>query len=158
MLTGLNRLKMKNVILPLFLSLFCFLQCKKQNEPLNITLYNKPLATIQSYIRGKWKLEYVKGGFIANYIKYFNNDNYIWQFNSNNKIKQTYNDTAFADTTIMWVRDLGMYTGPDPIFIMKFYDKRGYPYNYVVDGIFNDSLQLHDNAYDPQYFHFSKLN
>jgi hypothetical protein len=150
--------EMKNVILILLVSLFCFSQCGKEKDPSNITLYNKSLSTIQRTIYGRWKLEYVKGGFIASYIRWFSNVSYVWQFNSGNRVKQIYNDTVLTDTSVVWKRDLGVYTGSDSTFIMMFYDKRGYPYNYVVDGIFNDSLQLHDNASDPVYYHFSKLN
>ena len=130
---------------------------QKKYTPLTITLYNKPLGTTQSYIQGKWKLEYEMGGICASCKNYFNNVNYLWQFSSGNKIKQTYNDTVFTDTTITWIRDLGFYINGDSTFVMNFYDNRGCPYNYVVDGIFNDSLQLHDNyTADPVYYHFSK--
>ena len=146
------------VIVPLMI-LFCFTQCRKEHTPLTITLYDKPLGTIQSFIQGKWKLEYEKGGICAICITYFNNVNYIWQFNSGNKIKQIYNENVFTDTTIIWIRDRGLYINGDSTFIMNFYDNRRYPYNYVVDGIFNDSLVLHDNyTADPVFYHFSKSN
>ncbi|RYE26634.1 MAG: hypothetical protein EOP45_03610 [Sphingobacteriaceae bacterium] len=135
-------------------------QCKKElnKVPLNVTLYNKPLSVIQSNIQGNWKLQYIKGGFIANYIKYFQDENILWQFPSGTRVLQNYNGNIYTDTTISWVRDLGVNTGRDSTFILKFYDKRGYPYNYVVDGIFNDSLVIHDNANDGQHYHFSKRN
>lgn len=139
--------------------LFCFAQCKKEHTPISITLYDKPLSTIQSYIQGNWKLQYEKGGICSRCTNYFNNVNYFWQFNSGNKIKQTYNDTVFTDTRITWIKDVGVYVNGDSTFIMNFYDKRGYPSNYVVDDIFNDTLILHD-AYsvDAVFYHFTKFN
>ena len=61
------------VIAPILI-LFFFAQCKKEytpSVPLTITLYNKPLSTIQSYIKGLWKLHYGKGGIAANNIQYY---------------------------------------------------------------------------------------
>ncbi|RYE27375.1 MAG: hypothetical protein EOP45_01400 [Sphingobacteriaceae bacterium] len=142
------------IILIIFLGLFA--QCKKDRSPTNIILYNKPLSVIQSNIQGTWKLQYVKGGFIANYIKSFHNDNVLWQFPSGKRVLENYNGQIYTDTIITWVKDLGVSTGQDSTFIMQFYDKRSYPYNYVVDGIYSDSLVLHDNAVDGQHFYFSK--
>jgi hypothetical protein len=149
--------KMKNVIL-LLVGVFIFSSCKKKKPTIDITLYNKPLATIQLYLGGKWKLAYEKGGICSTCLNYFNNFNYTWQFGSGNAINQTFNGAVFTDTTIRWIRDLGVYTGNDSTFIMNFYEKRLYPSSYVVDGIFNDSLQLHDNGSDPVYYHFSTSN
>jgi hypothetical protein len=143
-----------------FLILFTFLfaQCKKEQTPLTITLYDKPLSTIQSYIKGEWKLEYEKGGFCSICINRFDTANYIWQFNSSNRVKQTYNGNVFTDISITWINDLGMYTGRDSTFSMNFYEKRGYPCNYIVDGIFKDSLVLHDNdnSADAVFYFFTK--
>jgi hypothetical protein len=51
-----------------------------------------------------------------------------------------------------------MYTGRDSTFSMNFYEKRGYPRNYIVDGIFKDSLVLHDNdnSADAVFYFFTK--
>ena len=142
-----------------FTMLFSFAQCKKDNTSINITLYNKPLSTIQSNIQGNWKLQYQKGGICSTCINYFNDIEYLWEFGSSNKVKRTFNDSTFTDTTVIWVKDLGTYTNGDSTFIMNFYDKRLYPYNYIVDGIFDDTLILHD-AYsaDAVFYHFSKIN
>lgn len=142
-------------IFPYAFLLFCFTQCNKEKPSINITLFNKPLATIQSYIQGKWKLEYGKGGICGSCVQYFSNSYYTF---SPGHILIATNSVVYTDTTITWIRDLGVYTGGDSTFIMNFYDKRLYPYDYVIDGIFNDSLQLHDNGSDPVYYHFSKSN
>jgi hypothetical protein len=151
----------KSQTLPLVIILqifsLCRAQCKKEHAGLTITLYNLPLPVIQSYISNKWKLEFVRGGFIANYVKSFHDENVIWQI-SPNRIMENYNGNIYTDTTITWIRDLGVNTGLDSTFIMNFYDKRLYPYLYIVDGIFNDSLVLHDHAVDGQHYYFSKSN
>lgn len=129
----------------------------KDSSTTNIVLYNKPLPVIQSNIQGEWKLDYEKGGICSICINSFRDVNYIWKFGSGDKVVQTFNGAIFTDTTISWVKDLGMYMGTDSTFIMEFYDKRDYPYVFVVDGVLNDSLQLHDNGYDPVYYYFYKL-
>lgn len=138
------------------LSIFCFAQCKKEHTALTITLYNQPLKTIQSYIQGNWKLQYGKGGICAICVQHY--DSSFWKFNYNNKIEVSYKGAIITDTTITWIKDVGVYTNGDSTFIMNFYDKRGYPSNYVVDRIFNDTLVLHD-AYsvDAVFYHFTKL-
>ena len=141
------------------LILFCFSQCKKNHsESGTVTLYNQTLPVIQSHINGKWKLEYINGGFIANYYNSFHDENVIWQFSLGTRVIQNYNGNIYTDTTITWIRDLGVNTRNDSTYLMKFYSKNGNPYIYVVDRIFNDSLILRDNAVDGQDYHFSKSN
>lgn len=143
------------VIAPI-LVLFCFAQCKKEHTATTITLYDKPLATIQSYIQSKWQLQYGKGGICATCIQYYSN--YFWTFTNNNRVEKSHNGAIIADTTISWIRDRGTYTNGDSTFIMSFFDKLGYPSNYVVDKIMNDTLILHENAADAVFYHFTKSN
>ncbi|HEY4789613.1 MAG TPA: hypothetical protein VIH57_26365, partial [Bacteroidales bacterium] len=42
--------------------------CTKEDQSMTITLHDKPLPVIQSYIKGKWKLQYVYGGPVAQKI------------------------------------------------------------------------------------------
>ena len=137
-----------------FLFLFFFGQCKKEKEMLTITLYDKPLETIQSHIQGKWKCHYGKGGIMANMVQYYNN--VYWEFNSSNRVKVTNNGAAIADTTIRWYKDKGTYTNGDSTFIMQFYDKQNVPSTYVVERIINDTLIIHDNSADAVFYHFTK--
>lgn len=148
--------------LPLVMFLFCFAQCRKEhsNQPhvgLSITLYNKPLDTIQFYLKGKWKCHFGKGG-IGNTVQYYNS--FYWTFSSNNRVLQSYNGSIVTDTTISWVWTLngGTFTNGDSTFIMSFYDKRGYPYDCVIERIINDTLILHDDADDVMFYHFTKSN
>lgn len=137
------------------LILFCSIQCEKQTEHLNVTLYDKPLSVIQSYVQGRWKCHYGKGGIAANQIQHY--DNYYWTFTSDNRVQQSYNGDLVTDTTVKWVKALGTYTNGDSTFIMSFSDKRGYPNVYVADRIVNDTLVLHDNSSDAVFYHFTKL-
>ncbi|HRP54882.1 hypothetical protein [Agriterribacter sp.] len=137
------------------LTIFCFAQCKKENNALNITLYDKPLGTIQSYIQGKWKLHYGKGGICGSCMQYY--DSSFWKFNHNNKIEVSYKGAIITDTTINWIKNIGTFTNGDSTFIMSFFDKLGYPANYVVDKIINDTLILHENTADAVFYHFTKL-
>jgi len=138
----------------LIIVLCCGLQCKKDNSPLTITLYNKPLSTIKSYIKGNWKLHYGKGGIVANMIQYYNNT--FWNFTPDNRIKASYDGVTTTDTTTNWVKDMGTYTNGDSTFILNFYDKQDVPWNYVVEQIYNDTLILHDNSSDAVFYHFTK--
>lgn len=143
----------------LLVMFFCFGQCKKKYTPLTITLYNKPLGTIQNYIQGKWKCHYGKGGIAANYVQYYND--FYWTFSANNRIQQLYNGSIVTDTTINWVWTWNSGTWlnyGDSTFIMNFYDKLGYPFDYVVDRISNDTLILHDDAADAVFYHLTKSN
>jgi hypothetical protein len=140
------------LFLCLLIALFYFSGCKKDGNRVNITLHNKPLSTIQSYIKGKWKLEYEKGGICWNCTNYI--DNFYWTFGSNNKVQQTYNDTLITETSIVWKWDKPANT--DYTYIMNFSDKRGYPYFYNVYEIKNDTLILTDAGYDPVAYYFTK--
>ena len=80
-------------------------QCKKHAIPptrLNITLYDKPLDTIKSYISGKWKLEYTYGGYIANLRTDLHDKDHIWQIDSGVNIKQRHLGDLITDTSIEW--------------------------------------------------------
>jgi hypothetical protein len=101
----------------LFLTiLFCFAQCKKEDTAKTITLYDKPLSTIKSYIQGTWKLQYEKGGICSICVNNFENKNYLWQFDPGIKIKQTLNQNIITDTTITWKKDWAYYINGDSTF------------------------------------------
>jgi hypothetical protein len=140
--------------------LFCyFFQCKKDDKqvnPVNIVLYNQPLDTIQHYILGKWKLVYT-GREGCSGCKYYCNSCFI-EFTSTNRVLVPRNDGTFTvDTTIEWIRDIGTYIN-DSTYLMKFYNKDGYPYTYVIDRIYYDTLEYHDYGSDPFFYHNIKQN
>ena len=152
----MKRRTQASIFFCLIIILCCGVQCKKDNNngPLTITLYDKPLSTIQSYIQGNWKLHYGKGGIVSTMIQYYNNT--FWNFTSGNKIKASYNGVITTDTTIRWYQDVGTYTNGATTFILSFSDKQGVPWNYVVEQIYNDTLILHDNSSDAVFYHFTK--
>jgi len=145
----------------LVIFLFRFAQCKKEqdNQPhvgFTITLYNKPLDTIQFYLQGRWKCQYGKGGIAANMIQYYND--FYWTFLSNNRVLQSYNGQTITDTTITWIKNIGKFTSGDSTFLMSFYDKQNVPWVYIIKGISNDTLILYNNIDDAVFYHFTKSN
>lgn len=137
-----------------FIMLVCFPQCQKEQKNLNITLYDKPPSVIESYIQGMWKCCYGKGGISANTIQYY--EDYFWTFIQDNRIQQTIDGMSIADGTIQWVKEIGTYINVDSTFVLTFVDNENVPWNYVVDGIFDDTLILHDNTADAVFYHFSR--
>lgn len=136
--------------------LFCCSECRKEHTTLNITLYDRPLPVVQSYILGTWKLEYGKGGICGSCIQYY--QGVFWKFSPRDSIKQTYDGTVLADTVISWIWDRGTYTNGDSTYVMSFYDRQNVPWHLVVDRILNDTLILHDNSSDAVFYHFTKSN
>src|SRR5882672_9651625 len=87
----------------LFLTmLLCFTQCKKEHTPLNITLHDKPLGTIQSYIQGKWKLQYAYGGISV--MKFPARHNSYMFFSPDHIIIGNDSTGIVVDTSIIWKR------------------------------------------------------
>jgi len=133
---------------------FSVLSCRK-DSPLNVTLYDKPLPTIQHYIQGKWKLVYGKGGICSTCV--FPCDNCSVEFTSNNKFISKSFVITTDTTSIHWIRDIGIYLNGDSTYIMTFNDKFGVPWSYVIDRIYFDTLIYHDNADDPMFYYNIKL-
>lgn len=142
---------MKNVVLPLFLSLFCFLQCKKEKVPLNISLYDKPLTTIQSYIQGKWRLHYIEGGICA--CTYQLDTANISLSIAPRRITFFKNNAIDLDTTLTW-----SFSNYASTYLMSWYDQRGYPYNRGANRIQNDTLVLYDPGPDGFSYYYTKIN
>lgn len=143
------------VILPILI-IFCFAQCKKEHAALNITLYDKPLGTIQSYIQGKWKLHYAKGGICGSCIFPARNNQYI-KLSSDRIVFGNDSAGIVLDTIIYWKRDKDIFN--DSTYLLTYYYPAGagpFPIAYIVNGIYNDTLKLIDNAYDPIYYYYTK--
>jgi len=150
------------IIAAVLLLFCCFTWCKKddvslsKDSLLNIVLYNQPLETIQKYIQGKWKVVYGKGGISSNEIQYCKDCSV--EFTSTNKIIS--NSFAITDgaVTIQWTKEKGTYTNGEDTYTMKFYDKYNYPWVYVVDRIYKDTLIYHDNSDDAVFYYCVKSN
>ena len=131
------------------------LHCKKSTQDLNITLYDKPLSVIQSHINGKWALRYEHGGLALQTIQ---QSDFIWEFSTGSRVTEYYHGGIIADTVISWVLNAGLLKNGDSTYLMQFPDKQGVPWVCVIDGIYNDTLVLHDNAVDGFYCHFTRSN
>ena len=61
-----------------------------------------------------------------------------------------------VNTNIIWTRAKDIFN--DSTYLLGYYYTLGYafPYYYVVDRIYNDTLILIDNAYDPLYYYYVK--
>jgi len=150
----------------LFIVKFCFLlivclclsNCKKSNDGLNIILYNKPLSVIQEYIQGKWILQYAKGGICSTCIWPVRNKPYML-ISSGNIIFGNDSTGVVLDTTIYWIKEKDIFHPSDYTFVLTYYYPPGagpYTIRYIVDGIYNDTLNLIDDASDPIYYYYAK--
>lgn len=138
------------------IGLFLFSYCKKDKEDI-IILYDKPLSYIKSKINGNWHLIYGKGGISSNDI--WKPENLFWSFEviKKNRIMVNFNGNIYADTTIDWIWDKGSFEDGDSTYVMKYYDKRGYPYSQVIYKMYYDTLIIHDNMMDSKFYHFVKF-
>lgn len=119
-------------------------------------MYNQPLDVIKQNINGKWNLIYTRGGICGSCIfpQYFQSTEF-----TGDRVRTYYKDTLRIDTTILWRKDIGVFTNGDSTFVMNYYDRYGYPNSYVVERIQNDTLILHDYAAgDVVFYHFAKIN
>jgi hypothetical protein len=148
--------KLAIFLLTIILSLYgCKKDAPKNDAPINIVLYNQPLKTIQHYIQGQWRLVYGKGGFCGTCK--FPCDNCSIEFTSSNKVISNSMFVITSDTTsIHWNRDIGTWTNNDSTYLMKFWDKEGVPWVYVIQEINYDTLIYHDNSSDAMFYHCVK--
>ena len=127
---------------------FCFSHCKKENNPLNITLYNKPVSTIKSYINGKWKIVYDLGGITGNIRHDYVNSFVEFKFLVIDSINETHNGSTIIRSQIQWFKDRDLFTG-DSINLLGFnYYQTGLPFAYRISQITNDTLVVTQPAPD----------
>jgi hypothetical protein len=123
------------------------LNCKKET-PLNIILHDKPLATIQHYIHGKWRLVYSKydsGKYPC--------DNCIMEFTQDDKFISNVLVIYATPYSITWVKDIGKYLNGDSTYLMTLGHEFGYYDPYVIDKIYNDTLIFYGNL-EYSYTHY----
>jgi len=145
-----QRFKPQTITLYLLLGflLFIGIYCKKENKPLNIVLYDKPLRTIQKAIQGKWFLQYSKGG-ICSSCKYPANAFHPYiSFYSNKIVIGDDSAGVILDTSIEWkqyeYKSINAY-----LLTYSYQNGYDYPYIKIIDGIYNDTLIVKDYAQDP---------
>jgi len=151
-----------------FFILFIAFDCNREpvkknndgNDPtdtgVTITLWNKSLPIIQSYIKGHWKLQYTEGGFAAGTV--FDKYNSYMILNSDSIILGNDPLGIYVDTSIVWLRSKNMFN--DSTFLLSYSDYKysGYPYpeRYTVYEIKNDTLLLVHDVLDGYYYYYSK--
>lgn len=136
---------------------FCFSQCKKDPAQLNITLNDKSLKTIKSHIQGRWRLQYTKGGICGSCVYPAKNNQYM-DIAGDRIIVGSDSAGVIIDTTITWIQATSYYY-QKPTYLLSYYFPPGYgpfPISYIVDGIYNDTLRLIDNASDPSFKYLTK--
>lgn len=148
---------MKKLLFFLFAAviiLFSF-QCKKEHSgPVNITLWDKPLPVIQSYITGKWKLEYAIGGFMG--MKYPARNNAYMKLTPSHIIIGNDSSGIVVDTTIVWEKNTDIRNRNT--WLLSYHYSPGYifPYHYIIEQVRNDTLIIADNAYDSYEYFYTK--
>jgi hypothetical protein len=137
--------KIAFIILPtLMLAMSSFSGCKKQNLPLNVTLYDKDTVTIQKYIQGKWDVVYCKGG-IANITQYF--DGCTAEFTADKKY--TISSPVGSETMkYFWRKELA-YGYTDYVYVMQ-------PKVIIFNAIKNDTLIYHEASVDAISYYLIK--
>ncbi len=137
---------------------------KKNNEgtdtSVTITLWNKPLPVIQSYIKGHWNLQYTMGGFTGGI--WFDKYNEYMILSSDRIILGNDAVGIYVDTAIIWVR-AEYYSSNDSTFFLCYnpnkYSGHTYSPNFgreIVYAIKNDTLIILDDGVDGFYFFYSK--
>jgi hypothetical protein len=118
----------------------------------SITLWDKPLNTIQQYLGGTWRCQSVKrrGATAYNLVFYT-----YWKFASGNRLTQVIDGVIRTDTTLRWTRGTDAFNGTTT-YLMSAPDLAGVPLSYVVEGIVHDTLLLHDNTADPYVYAFTR--
>ena len=137
-------------------------QCKKAEikdeiviPSSNIVLKDKDLAIIKGNLNGKWKLCYEQGGFCELCPPRIIDGEY-YEFKDGNRIIWTDKNLKLADSEILWKKEKDVFE--ENTFILNFVDTRSYPYSFIVDGIYNDTLLLTENAYDSMSYYLTRSN
>jgi hypothetical protein len=145
-------------VLPVFIFLpilFLFTKCEKDHTALSITLYDKPLSTIQSYTKGKWVMIYVQGGLSGGRRDAYPG-NYLILSADRIVIGNDATGITVLDTTVIWSR--ARY-GSDSTYLLNYLSSPDFPLVHaeVVDRIFNDTLILFEySSSEPYYGHYIK--
>jgi hypothetical protein len=117
-------------------------------------LYDQPLNVIQSYIKGKWRLQYIYGGLLAK--KHIDSYNSYLILSSDHITRGNDSTGVIVDTTIVWVR--AKVWGNDSTYLLS-YSWRGYnwPEYYIIDQIKDDTLIIKDYVDDGFNYYYTKF-
>lgn len=136
---------------------FAVFSCKKNaDKKLNISLHDKSLSVIQSYIQGSWKLHHELGGYCGSCI-YYPKDSSFNLYLTLTPERIIFRNAARStiDTAIVW-KHVNIFG--DSTFIMNFHDKNGVPIVLGAREVVNDTLALYQPGPDGMYFYYTKTN
>ena len=142
------------LIVALSIIFFCLTDCRReqnQQTPSNVTLYDKPLWVIQSYIQGKWKLQYIEGGLAYRKI-YIDTANESINL-SPSQILFLKNNILLLDTSLTW-----SYANYVNAYVMNWSDRTGTSYFREAEEIRNDTLILYDTYADGYFYGYIRSN
>ena len=128
-----------------------------------ITLWNKSLSVIQTYIKGRWKLQYTKGGYVGG-IMFDKYNSYMILTSDSITIG---NDLfgIYVNAAIIWVRDKSYFIREpdmlkDSTFLLCFthykYSGIPYPERNIVYAIKNDTLIIINDVADGFEYYYLK--
>ena len=148
---------MKNIPFPIIIHLlaicFFFMQCKKNpeglrvTEGLSVTLYDKSVPQIKSYIGGKWKVNFATGG-IANQGQKFSNTDIEFRFQTIDSIFYIQKSLVLANSPITWTKIRDFIGRVDSNYISEFMLRGGGYYGFGFERIKNDTLLIYDPGPD----------
>ena len=101
----MNKSSIFTLVLVVLSTLFCFVKCQKEKTYLNIALESKEPSTIQTFIRGKWRVRYASGGICSNCQFDRSNLNEYYTFGPRRKILHTVDHKVKMDTIYQWLTD-----------------------------------------------------
>lgn len=148
---------LKILLLSSFIGLMTFSCGKEKIIPRhnsNITLYDKPLFVVQSYITGNWKLQYTYGGLWA-HKSIDTIGSYMALSPYHIKVGNDFSG-VFVDTTIVWIRAENLFSNTPYTYLLS-YSLSGFSHEYIVNSIKNDTLMITDyNVGDGYSYYYTK--
>ncbi|WP_460546196.1 hypothetical protein, partial [Echinicola sediminis] len=103
-----------------------------------------------------WELHYGIGGICA--TCYHEYGNQFLEFTNNERIRSYSGTELKLDTTLIWYKDKWGYPDADSAYVMKYFDSLGYPNDFMVEGIYSDTLIIHTNASDAVFYRLTKVS
>lgn len=151
-------MKLKYIKLPVSMAvcrvllLICVLlfanSCKKDDYAKNITLYNKSVPTIKSYISGRWRVIYDIGGMTGKIKHEYVNSYMEFKFQSVDSIIEFNDNKTVIRSSLQWLRDKDVFTG-ETINLLGFnFYQTGLAFTYRVSEIRDDSLIITEPVVD----------
>jgi hypothetical protein len=141
----MKKIQVLPVLLLLILTILLS-QCRK--EPgLNVTLYDKTVPEIKSYIAGKWKVNFATGG-IANQGQKFYNTYIEFRFKTTDSMFYFKDNIVLVNSPIVWRKVRDIFRRTDSTYIAEYTYGTGGTLGYGIERIKNDTLLIYDPGPD----------